>query len=79
MGAGSQAGRAAGVVLQHGAWRRVDSGAASHLKHTHTETNALSHNQLNVTSHTMNESLCSASQGPALRLGSCPTVEGDSR
>lgn len=36
--AARQAGRAAGVVLQHGAWRRVDSGAASHLKHTHRET-----------------------------------------
>lgn len=63
--AARQAGRAAGIELQHEAWRRAESEVASHLKQTHRErdTNALSGNQLNVTSH-MNESPCLASKGP---------------
>lgn len=51
-GGGSGGG---GAVLKRGTLRRDDSGATDVV---HLKTHTLSQNQLNVTSHMMNESLC---------------------
>lgn len=78
-GAGRQAGRL-GLYYSMGPGEQSSPSRIWRRRaHTWKDTNALSQNQLNVTSHTMNKSPRSGSKGPALWLGSCPTgSEGQS-